>query len=336
MSKRLVIILSSCCAGIICIALVGLLTLRSYLHTPYVTQDHIIEIRPGSGLQSIARQLANETSLQYPRVFSLWGRLKGYDRVLRTGEFQLKQGMSASDVALQLTSGQVVQYPIAFIEGTTAKQALETLWNSPKISVTLQQSSEAEILTALGAEYESLEGLLFPDTYFYTAGTSDLSVLKRAYTRLQEELQSLWQARAVGLPYESPYEALVLASIIEKETGIDAEREDIAGVFTRRLSRGMRLQSDPTVIYGMGERYDGDIRSADLRETTAYNTYRINGLPPTPIALASRRAIEASLNPRPGDSLYFVATGDGGHVFSVTLEQHNAAVRRFLENSRRQ
>ena len=173
--------------------------------------------------------------------------------------------------------------------------------------------------------------MLFPDTYFYTAGTSDLEILRRAQRRLAQVLDQEWENRADNLPLQSAYEALILASIIEKESGLLSERERIAGVFVRRLQRGMRLQSDPTVIYGMGESFDGNLRRVDLETSTPYNTYRINGLPPSPIAMAGRDAIHASLHPVEEDVLYFVATGDGGHYFSVSLDEHNAAVRRYQQ-----
>jgi UPF0755 protein len=336
MRSRLAVYIASAIIILCATVVLALLGLQTYLNTPVVAQHQVIEIRRGSGMQQIANQLSREINLSYPRLFSLWGRYHRYDRVLRSGEFRLTAGMSPKQVAEHLVSGSVVQYPAAIIEGTHYRQALESLWTSPKLKSSLKDKSEREIIAAVGAPYESLEGLFFPDTYFYSAGDTDLSILMRAYQRLEQVLAEQWETRAVGLPYETPYEALIMASIVEKETGVDSEREDIAGVFVRRLNRRMRLQSDPTVIYGMGDNYQGDIRRTDLAQRTAYNTYRIDGLPPTPIALASTRAIHASLHPKDGDTLYFVATGDGGHEFSRTLDEHNAAVRRYLQNSRQQ
>lgn len=336
MKKRLLIIAAMSLSLLLgCIAL-ALISLQAYLDKPFVAQTYVLDIRPGSGMQQVANQLSREADLSFPRIFSLWGRYNRYDRVLRSGEFRLTQGMTPRQVAQHLVSGTVVQYPVTFIEGTTTAQALQTLWKSPKIAASLKDSRDGEILSALGAPYSSLEGILYPDTYFYSAGATDLSILKRAYQRLEQVLDKQWQTRSTGLPYETPYEALIMASIIEKETGLDSEREEIAGVFVRRLAQRMRLQSDPTVIYGMGDNYTGDIRRTDLAQTTAYNTYRIDGLPPTPIALASERAIQASLRPKDGDYLYFVATGEGGHQFSRTLDEHNAAVRRYIEYNRQQ
>jgi len=336
MKNRLVGYMAAVTVIIIATTALILLGLQSYLNMPIVAQNQVLDIRQGSGMQQIAYQLSRETNLKYPRLFSLWGRYNDYDRVLRSGEFQLTEGMSPRQVVEHLVSGSVVQYPAAIIEGTHYRLALENLWKSPKLNASLSGKTEQEIIAAIGAPYESLEGLFFPDTYFYSAGDTDLSILKRAYGRLERVLAEQWETRSVGLPYATPYDALIMASIIEKETGVDSEREDIAGVFVRRLHSRMRLQSDPTVIYGMGENYKGDIRRTDLAESTAYNTYRIDGLPPTPIALTSARAIRASLHPKEGDTLYFVATGDGGHAFSRTLDEHNAAVRRYLQNSRQQ
>lgn len=304
--------------------------LQTYLDKPLpLAADQMVEVPVGSSLLQVARRLEREVGLTHPRLFSYWARSEGFDRAIRAGEFILSPGMSPRTALQHLLSGQVVQYPFTFIEGTTVRSALAALWQSPKLRVTLSESSEEEILAAIGSNLPSLEGALFPDTYFYSAGTSDQALLQRASSRLQQLLDEEWEARAVGLPYESPYESLIMASIIEKETGLLNERETIAGVFVRRLQRGMRLQSDPTVIYGMGEDYNGNIRRVDLDTTTPYNTYRINGLPPTPIAMTGRGAIHASLHPSDEPYLYFVATGDGGHQFSTTLEEHNRAVREY-------
>ncbi len=304
--------------------------LARYLDAPMpLAQPTVIEVRPGSSLRQVASLLEAQVGLNHPAIFSYWAQREGFDRSIRTGEFAISPGMSPRAALEHLVSGQAVQYPITFIEGTRVQDALSALWNSPKLNITLQGLSDAEILAAIGTPFEHLEGSLYPDTYFYTAGTSDRDLLRRASARLQQVLSQEWETRAVGLPLQTPYEALTLASIIEKESGIFSEHGEIAGVFIRRLHAGMRLQSDPTVIYGMGESYEGNIRRVDLETTTAYNTYRINGLPPTPIAMAGRNAIHASLNPSDGETLYFVATGDGGHHFSATLSEHNAAVRRY-------
>ncbi len=302
-----------------------------YLDSPLdITADVVINVRPGSSMQQIANQLASEAALGQPRLFSLWARFKGFDTGLRVGEYALQVGMSPRQALTHLMSGRSIQYPVVFIEGTSVRQALDTLWNSPKLQNTLRDKSEEEILAALQSPYANLEGLLFPDTYFYTSGDTDLSILRRAAAQLQTVLTGEWEQRGDNLPFTTPYEALILASIVEKESGMLSEREQIAGVFVRRLHAGMRLQSDPTVIYGMGDSYNGNIRRVDLEATTPYNTYRIDGLPPTPIAMTGRDALHATLHPSDDTTLYFVARGDGGHHFSNTLEEHNAAVRRYL------
>lgn len=304
--------------------------LQYYLDQPLALRnEQLIEVTPGSSLQQVARRLEQEVGLAHPRLFSYWAGSEGFDRTIRAGEFIISPGMTPRTALQHLLTGPLVQYSFTFIEGTTVRSALETLWQSPKLRHTLLDSNDEEILAAIGSEFPSLEGALFPDTYFYTAGTTDQALLRRASTRLQQLLEQEWEARSLSLPYASPYESLILASIIEKETGLRSEREQVAGVFVRRLQRGMRLQSDPTVIYGMGADYDGNIRRVDLETTTAYNTYRINGLPPTPIAMTGQGAIHASLHPNDEPYLYFVATGDGGHQFSTTLAEHNVAVRRY-------
>lgn len=304
--------------------------LQYYLDQPLkLSAEQLVAVAPGSSLQQVARHLEQEVGLTHPRLFSYWARSEGLDRAIRTGEFIINPGMSPRAALQHLLTGPLVQYPFTFIEGTTVRSALAALWESPKLRITLQDSSDEEILAAIGSTLPSLEGALFPDTYFYTAGTTDQALLRRASLRLQQLMEQEWELRAENLPYASPYESLILASIIEKETGLLSEREQVAGVFVRRLQRGMRLQSDPTVIYGMGEDYKGNIRRVDLATSTLYNTYRISGLPPTPIAMTGRGAIHASLHPLDEPYLYFVATGTGGHQFSTTLEEHNAAVRRY-------
>jgi UPF0755 protein len=229
-----------------------------------------------------------------------------------------------------IVSGKVVLHSYTVVEGMTSQQLLSSLADNENLKSTVASLSDQELLSALGTEFHHLEGLFLPETYLFPAGTSDLDFLKRAYNSLETYLNQAWLNKADKLPYETPYEALIMASIIEKETGIPEERTEIAGVFVRRLEKGMRLQTDPTVIYGMGENYDGNIRRKDLRTDTAYNTYTRHGLPPTPIALASKESIYAALHPKDGNSLYFVATGkDGRHYFSSTLKEHNNAVRKY-------
>ena len=237
-------------------------------------------------------------------------------------------GITALELLDKLVAGDVYYQRVRILEGWTLQQALQEIQAHPNIEVTLDVDNSDELQSVFGTSYYP-EGLMFPDTYNFNTGTSDREIIDRASILMQQVLSEEWEQRAVGLPYENPYEALILASIIEKETGQADERDLIAGVFISRLQNNMRLQTDPTVIYGVGSRFDGDLTRAHLQEVTPYNTYRINGLPPTPIALAGREAIRAALNPFITGALYFVARGDGSHYFSSTLEEHNAAVERF-------
>jgi UPF0755 protein len=225
--------------------------------------------------------------------------------------------------------GKTKQHAITFPEGLSFKDMFNEIEKNPNLEHTLNKADLKGIMGKLKAEPASPEGLLFPDTYFFEKHTTDVSLLKRAYDKMQQVLQHEWLNKAEGLPFKTPYEALILASIVEKETGATAERPLIAGVFIRRLQQNMLLQTDPTVIYGMGEAYQGDIKFKDLATATPYNTYLISGLPPTPIAMPGRDALKAVLHPDKSNNLYFVAKGDGTHLFSATLKEHNAAVDRF-------
>jgi UPF0755 protein len=293
----------------------------------------IIMIEPGRSLTQVTRRLEQEGVLRWPRILVLWARWQEIDRSMRTGEYELTPGLTPVTLLSLLMSGRNVQYPVTLVEGWTARQALEHLWAQETIRVTLRDKTDEELSVLLQSPFPALEGTLFPDTYFYTRDTTDEAILLRAHLQLREVLESEWHQQAQNLPYDSPWQALIMASIIEKESGYQAEKADIAGVFVRRLQQGIRLQSDPTIIYGMGDSYSGNIRRSDIETTTPWNTYRINGLPPTPIALSGRDSIRASLNPNPGTALYFVSRGDGSHQFSDTLEEHNAAVRRYLRNN---
>ncbi|MCP1366647.1 endolytic transglycosylase MltG, partial [Halomonas sp. BBD48] len=251
---------------------------------------------------------------------------------LRAGEFMIEPDMSGRELLALLSSDRVVTYAVTVPEGWTFDDMRDALAAAPKLAQLTDGMSDEEVMAELGYPDQHPEGRFFPDTYSYHKGISDLDILRQAYERMQAELTQAWEARDEGLPLETPYEALIMASLIERETGVDGERRQIAGVFVRRLEQGMRLQTDPTVIYGMGDDYDGNITRADLRRPTPYNTYVIDALPPTPIALPGRAALEAAVDPAEGDTLYFVAKGDGSHHFSRTLNEHNAAVRRYILN----
>lgn len=293
------------------------------------TEPVLIEVAAGSSLSRITEELNELGYLQYPLLFKLLARVQGVENTIQAGEYELRGGLSPASLLAKMVRGETVQYRVTLLEGWTFMQALEAIWASEKISSRLESLSIEEIAEQMMVEVEHPEGMLFPDTYFYTKDTTDLELLQRANRRLNSVLDAAWNSRLGALPYESEYEALILASVIEKESANNSERGHIAGVFIRRLELGMRLQSDPTIIYGMGEAYDGNIRRQDITTETAYNTYRIDGLPPTPIALAGSESITAALNPLPSDYLYFVSKGDGSHYFSSTLEEHNQAVREY-------
>lgn len=290
-----------------------------------------IELQRGTSLLALARQMAEQGIIRQPYQFVLLTYLHRDQSRLKAGEYEVVSGMTPGQILARFTSGQVIQYSLTLVEGWTFRQALAAMDAHEKLRADhLTALSDDALMAALGRGGEHPEGRFFPDTYQFTARTSAIDILRRALDRMDHILAEEWEQRRPGLPIATPYEALILASIVEKETGVPSERARIAGVFVRRLQKGMRLQTDPTVIYGLGTRYDGNIRSADLREATPYNTYVITGLPPTPIALPGRDAIRAALQPAPGDSLYFVARGDGTHEFSPTLDAHNRAVRRFI------
>ena len=302
-----------------------------YLWTPIsaLSESVIFEVAPGSSFTRITANLELAGYLEYPLLFRLLARWRGVENVIKTGEHEIPAQLSPIQLLDNLVQGNIKQYRITLVEGWTFEQAVNAIWSSEKTVRELHEYDPNIISDKLELSVSDPEGMLFPDTYFYTAGTTDLQILRRAHSRLTEVLEDAWEKRLGALPYASAYEALVLASIIEKESAYGAERGHVAGVFVRRLETGMRLQSDPTVIYGLGDSFDGNLTRAHLQELTPYNTYRIAALPPTPIALAGLESITASLHPLPSDYLYFVAKGNGEHHFSKTLEEHNAAVRLY-------
>ncbi|MDX1451176.1 MAG: endolytic transglycosylase MltG [Oleiphilaceae bacterium] len=305
------------------------------LHAPLdLPQDPIVfEVQKGEALNTVLQRLVQEGVLQHGLPAKIHSRLNKIDAQIKAGEFALSEPLSTVDLLALLTSNEQIRYSLTLVEGMRFSEARAVIAQHGKLEQTLGDKSDSEVRALLQAEfldsYAHPEGLLFPDTYFYRKGDRDLDILQRAHQRLATVLHEEWQQRAEDLPLNNPYEALILASIVEKETGVPYERAEIAGVFVRRLNKGMRLQTDPTVIYGLGDAYNGNITRAHLKQYTAYNTYRINGLPPTPIALAGREAIHAALHPKEGSSLYFVAKGDGSHAFSDTIGQHNKAVREY-------
>ncbi|WP_028239987.1 endolytic transglycosylase MltG [Stutzerimonas azotifigens] len=305
------------------------------LEQPLELQEaQLLEVRPGDTPGGVFRRLETEGLLDDAFWLRLYWRLNLAGQTLHIGEYQLQPGMTVRQMIGLWQRGEVMQHSVTLVEGWTFQQVRLALAAQPKIEQSLQGLSDTEVMAELGYPDLHPEGRFFPDTYLYTRGTSDRELLLRAFSRLEQVLAEEWSKRAEGLPYSDPYQALIMASIIEKETGVPEERGQIAGVFVRRLARGMLLQTDPTVIYGLGDRYRGRITRAHLREATDYNTYVKPGLPPTPIAMVGREAIHAALHPAEGNSLYFVARGDGSHVFSDTLAEHNRAVREFQLNRR--
>ncbi|MEW8086237.1 MAG: endolytic transglycosylase MltG [Candidatus Thiodiazotropha endolucinida] len=286
-------------------------------------------LHPGMTVRSLAEDLQQRGMLEKPILLRFIARWQGQASKLKAGEYYLPAGTTPPKLLEILSSSQVVQYALTIIEGWTFDQLMAAIRRDPVLEHSLKEITNDQVMQHLGLDDLHPEGRFYPDTYHFPRGTTDAAFLKRAYKRMESVLEQAWQKRKKQLPLKSPYEALILASIIERETGIPEERGKIAGVFIRRLKRGMLLQTDPTVIYGMGESYNGNIRKRDLTRDTPYNTYLHKGLTPTPIAMPSGAAIRAALNPEEGNSLYFVATGDGGHYFSSTLEEHNKAVRKY-------
>jgi len=305
-------------------------TLDSYLRAPLVVpeKENVILVESGYSLKTVTRELQKKGVLPHPDWLSFYARLTKRTMV-RTGEYLLSQGMTPLQLLTALNTGDVVHHQVTLVEGKTFKQTLAALWVEEKLHKSLNGLPDQILIERLGVDGNNLEGLFFPDTYQYTADMSDADVLKESYQRMEQVLEEEWQGRDSDLPYKNSYEALIMASIVEKETGVPEERSAIAGVFVRRLQKGMRLQTDPTVIYGLGDAYDGNLTRKNLLADTAYNTYTRIGLPPTPIALPGREAIHAALHPQQGDSLFFVGKGDGHHYFSATLAEHEKAVRQY-------
>jgi UPF0755 protein len=311
---------------------------RAFVAPGPMPQPLRVQVEQGMSARAVLGLLQKEGALRNARLTELYLRLRGRRLGIKAGEYEIPARASAAQIVTLLAEGRVVLEQLTVVEGSTFADFRRGLAEHPKVRATLAGKSDAEVMLALGHGGESPEGLFFPDTYRFAAGTSDLDILKLAYDRMHVILAECWAQRAQDLPVHSAYEALVLASIIEKETGLASERPVIAGVFVSRLRKGMRLQSDPTVIYGLGARYDGDIHDRDLVSGTPYNTYTRSGLPPTPIALPGRESLLATVRPDVTGALYFVATGDGdgAHHFSATLEEHNAAVQHYLARLRAQ
>ena len=315
---------------------IGLALALRWYRAPLTASVEILEIAPGQTLAAVAERLAAGGVLDHPRLWTLFARYSGKAARVRAGEYALRPGTTPEALLDLLVSGRVVLHPITLIEGWTIAEALAAVQANPVVRTTLKDAAGGRLMELLGSAGVAPEGQLFPDTYLVPRGATDLEVLKLAHARLEERLAAAWSQRRADLPLKTAYEALILASIVEKETGAPDERPRIAGVFVNRLRQGMRLQTDPTVIYGLGAAYDGSLHRRDLVAVTPYNTYTRDGLPPTPIALPGAESLQAAVQPLATQELYFVATGrgDGRHAFSRTLAQHDAAVARYLAQLR--
>jgi len=297
----------------------------------------IIEINKGDSFNQITDKLVKQNVSIKPFWFKVIAVQTKAFKKLKTGEYELSPGITMPEILTLFVQGKTKQHAITFPEGWSFKEILKEIVNNPNLDHDINNISFEKLMTQLGSDTiqtptTSPEGIFFPDTYYFEKHTSDIALLKRAYDKMQLVVKEEWQHKIENLPFKTPYEALILASIIEKETAQISERPQIAGVFIRRLQAGILLQTDPTVIYGMGETYQGNISYKDLKTATAYNTYVIKGLPPTPIAMPGRDAINAALHPDTSNNIYFVARGDGTHQFSATLKDHNLAVDNFQRN----
>jgi len=323
-------------AVLVLLTAVVVFSIHSYLHAPSnISKEGLaFTVNAGDSIRRVATRLEGLRLLSHPKLWVIYARLSNKTNI-RAGEYRLPESASPNELLSLFRSGKVVSYKVTLLEGWTFREALTHLHKQEKISKTLLSLTDNEVLQKLTLNEKHPEGLFFPDTYQYESGDSDRTVLLRAYEKMKKVLAAEWLLRAENLPYKNPYEALIMASIIERESGQAMEREKIAGVFVRRLALKMRLQTDPTVIYGLGKEYQGNLRRRHLKQPSAYNTYLIKGLPPTPIALSGRKSIHGALHPDAGTALYFVAKGDGSHYFSASLEEHNKAVRQYQINQRR-
>lgn len=315
-------------------AIVAALVLREW-HALYqqpleIAEPQVVEIERGMGFSTLARELESRGWVSDSMPLRVWARLTGEGDTIRAGEYQVTPGTTVPELVSMLERGDVIQYRFTLVEGWTFAQMLEAMHQHEAIENTLGEVDPEQVMPLLGFRELHAEGWFLPDTYQFPRGTTDRQILQRAHDRMRGVLEDAWESRQQDLPLNTPYDALILASIIERETGRPEERETVAGVFVRRLERNMRLQTDPTVIYGVdAEDFDGRLRYRHLRTDTPYNTYTRHGLPPTPIAMPGEASIRAAVNPDDSEYLYFVSRGDGSHHFSRSLDEHNRAVRKY-------
>ncbi|WP_077216889.1 endolytic transglycosylase MltG [Piscirickettsia litoralis] len=307
------------------------LSLRSVQFQPlHVEKKERVRIQPGDSLNTVAYELYNKKILNYPRLWVFWAWLHGKSRLVQAGDYSITPGLSAEALLVKMVTGDVLHYDFTIIPGWTLQQLLAALNQDPNLDHELTGLSTGQVMAKLGLAGLDGQGQFFPETYRFLGQTSDLDILKRAHKLLVKRLAKAWRHRAVGLPLNNPEEALILASLVEREGRLNRERPLIASVFYNRLAKNMRLQTDPSVIFAMGDKYQGKITRKDLRIDSPYNTYRYKGLPPGPIAMVSEASLLATLHPLNTPYFYFVARGDGSHVFSKTLKEHNRAVKRYI------
>ena len=326
------------------IKLIGLVALIGVIYSAWVYMDYrsfvnepihfgkeglVYELKEGSTLTHVAKDLQSRGFIKNASFLVWLGKFDGNANKIQAGEYRFNDGITPKRLLEQIVNGEILQYSLTIVEGWTFRQLMDAVNSNEYLLHTLSDYDDAQIMQKIGHPGEHPEGRFLPNTYLFPRFTTDVDFLKRAYNAMQKLLEDEWPNRAIDVDLKSPYQALILASIVEKETALPSERREIAGVFNRRLQKRMRLQTDPTVIYGLGRSYDGNLRRRDLHKDTPYNTYMHSGLPPTPIALPSKESVLAALNPKPGEELYFVSRGDGSHQFSSTLEEHNAAVVKY-------
>ncbi len=316
----------------LCVAAVLAFDANQFLHSPLSEpeKNFELEVKPGTTIRSLASSLNKQGLLKRPIWWEAYARYTGEARSIKTGEYSLTSALTPIALLGTLQKSQQKQYSLTLLEGWNIWQVREAVATHEVLEQTMQSVSDDDVMAFIGAEAGHPEGQFLPDTYHFPRGTTDAEFLLRAHKQLNATLQQAWEGRDEGLPISTPYEALVLASIVEKETQIPSEREMVSGVIAGRLRKGMRLQMDPTVIYGIGKDFNGNITRKDLQTKTAYNTYKIPALPPTPIAMPSAATIHAAVHPADTKALFFVADGTGGHVFNETVEEHNKAVRKFI------
>lgn len=329
MNSRIKLTLSLMAASLVFVASVAAFYLFSWFPAQNIelSEQRVIQIPQGKGFNQLCRQLASQNVIKVCAPLKWYSKFVPGSRAIKAGSYLIKPDISHHSLLLLLSSGKEHQFAITFVEGERLRDLLVKLANVENLVADIGPIDQ--LAGRLGSEHQNIEGLLFPDTYYFSANSSSFDIVERAYQRMQTKLALEWEKRASNLPYANAYEALIMASIIEKETGLAQERDLISSVFINRLHKKMRLQTDPTVIYGLGEAFDGDITRKHLRQKTAYNTYRINGLPPTPIAMPGIDSIIAALHPANTEYFYFVSKKDQSHYFSKTLKEHNRAVRKY-------